>query len=160
MDFTEMDNVNVIRVGFFAPQTVLTDTDMKAEDPVHHTPDTYTCLVFVNPDEQGIGIIKSLEQGLARNESGIDWHLALVVPLKPKQAQEFKLKQKLISRVYCDGELKAGKSYSIVDSQSDSPAYHPTIFIVGDEGSVRQRFNIEDEDFSLEKFRNSIAAII
>jgi hypothetical protein len=155
-----MDNVNVIRVGFFAPQTVLTDTDMKAEDPVHRTQDIYTCLVFVNPDEQGIRIIKSLEQGLARNESGIDWHLAVVLPLKPKSALEFKLKRKLISRVYCDGELKAGKSYSIVASQSDSPAYHPTIFIVGDEGSVRKRFNFADEEFNLEKFRNSIAEII
>jgi hypothetical protein len=155
-----MDNVNVIRVGFFVPQTVLTDTDMKAEDPVHRTPDIYTCLVLVNPDEQGIGIIKLLEQGLARNESGIDWHLAVVLPLKPKPAQEFKLKHQITAQVYCDGELKAGKSYCIVDSQSDRPAYHPTIFIVGDEGSMRQRFNLSEIEFDLKKFSDSIAAII
>jgi hypothetical protein len=155
-----MDNVNVIRVGFMAPQALLMTTEMKAEDPVQRKSDTYSCLVFVNPDEKGIKLCRVLEQGLQSNQSGIKWHLAIILPLKAKPAQEFKAKHQITAQVYCDGELKAGKGYSIVDSQSDRPAYHPTIFIVGDEGSVRQRFNLTESEFDLKKFSDSIAAII
>jgi hypothetical protein len=156
----EMDNVNVIRVGFMAPPALLTTTDMKAEDPVQRKSDTYTCLVFINPDEKGIQLCRVLEQGLPPNHSGIEWRLAIILPLKPKPAQEFKFKHQITALVYCDGELKAGKSYSIVDSQNDRPSYHPTIFIVGDECSVRQRFNLTESEFDLKKFSDSIAAII
>jgi hypothetical protein len=155
-----MDNINVIRVGFFAPQTVLTDTDMNADNPVSRTPGIYNCLAFVNPDEKGIGIIRVLEHELISLKSENQWRLSVVIPLKPTAARKFKASNAIGARVFCDGELSAGKAYSIVDTSSDSPAYHPTIFLIGDDGSVRQRVNINEKEFNITKFRDLIARVI
>jgi peroxiredoxin len=155
-----MDNVNVIRVGFFAPQLLLTDTEMQSDGPAERSEGVYTCLVFVNPDDAGAEVISTLEQGIPEKSGGINWRLVAVVPLKPAAALAFKKTQKLQCRIFSDGESKAGKSYCINDSQSARPAYHPTIFVIGDEGTVRFRFNIENSKFDLEKFLNSITAII
>jgi hypothetical protein len=155
-----MDNINVIRVGFFAPQTVLNDTDMNAEDPIGRISGIYTCLAFVNPDDKGIGIIKALGQELSSLKSVMEWRLSVAIPLKPAAAQRFKSANAIAARIFCDGELSAGKSYSIVDSRSDAPTYHPTIFLIGDEGSVRQRFNLNEQEFNLTGFRDLIARVI
>jgi len=155
-----MDNINVIRVGFFAPQTVLTDTDMSADNPVGRTPGIYTCLAFVNPDEKGIGIIRALEQELISPISENRWRLSIVIPLKPTAAQKFRASNAIGARVFCDGELSAGKAYSIVDTRSDLPAYHPTIFLIGDEGTVRQRVNISEQEFNITEFRDLVARVI
>lgn len=155
-----MDNINVIRVGFFAPQTVLNDTDMNAGDPVIRGSTAYTCLALVNPDNKGVEIIKELEREFASPKSSVDWRLSVVLPLKPTRAQQFKHTNAITARIFCDSELNAGKSYSIVDTRTDAPAYHPTIFFIGDEGTVHQRYNIGNDEFNLVNFRDIIAKVV
>lgn len=155
-----MDNINVIRIGFFAPQTVLNDTDMNAGDPVNRKSGAFTCLAFINADEKGVGLIKAVDKELNSFKSAALWQLSMVVPLKPVTAQKFKAANSISARLFCDGELTAGKSYCIVDTQIDTPSYYPTIFFIGDEGTVRQRYNINDEEFSVAVFRDIIGKVI
>jgi hypothetical protein len=154
-----MDNINVIRIGFYAPQTVLNDTEMHAADPVSREQGAYTCLAFVNPNEKGAAIIKTLEKEIASLKSTADWCLAVVLPLKPTPGRKFKASNSIAARVFCDSELRAGKKYCIVDTSVDYPAYHPTIFFIGDDGSVRQRMNLTDREFDTTKFRDLITSV-
>lgn len=133
---------------------------MNADDPVGRTPGIYNCLAFVNPDEKGINIIRALEQELSSPKSENQWRLSIVMPLKPTAAQKFRASNAISARIFCDGELSAGKAYSIVDTRGDSPVYHPAIFLIGDEGSVRQRVNIGEREFNLTEFRDLIARVI
>jgi hypothetical protein len=155
-----MDNVNVIRVGFFAPRMILTDTEMQSNDPIDRSENVYTCLVFANPDDAGVRLLSTIQRGLPQTKGDITWNLAAVLPLKPAAAVAFKKTHELQCRIYSDAELIAGTSFSISDSESARPAYHPTIFVISDEGTVRLRFNLENDKFDLEKFLNSITAII
>jgi hypothetical protein len=155
-----MDNINVIRVGFFAPAARLADTEMEIGDPVDRISGRYSCLAFVNPDDEGARILTEIERGLPASANRLDWNISAIVPLKPKSARAFKENRGIGIRLFCDADLKAGKLYVVVNSASARPAYHPTIFVVGDEGSVRYRQTAGNGDFDLNKFLASMARII
>lgn len=133
---------------------------MIAANPVSREQGAYTCLTFVNPDDKGVAVIKALEKEIASFKSTIKWQLVPVLPLKPTFGRKFKSSNSITARVFCDGELNAGKNYCIVDTSVDYPAYHPTIFLIGDEGSVRQRMNLTGREFDATEFRELIGGII
>jgi len=155
-----MDNINVIRVGFFAPKVKLSDTAGDIGDPVDRSGEKLTCMIFVNPDEIGGVLVKNLEMNLPPTAGGYDWSISAVVPVKIKIAQEFKNHHMLNTRLFCDSDLRAGSLYSIVDSSSPQPLYHPAVFIIGDEGSVRYRQVIGKSGFNMQTFKSSVSKLI
>lgn len=155
-----MDNINVIRIGFLAPELLIIDCDGEISDPVDRNGDNYTCLVFINPDEDGVKLINMLESGLPKTSTGYGFTLSVVIPLKVKTGKAFKDKHGIQTRIFCDSDLKAGKAFSIVDSAQAKPSYHPVIFIVGDDGSVRFRQVYEPGIFNYDEFRNSLNKLI
>lgn len=155
-----MDNINVIRVGFFAPEIKIAATDGGIDDPIDRTGSFYTCLVFVNPDDDCADLINKLESGLPRTASGTEIKLSVVVPLKLKIGKAFKERSGFQTRLFCDSDLRAGSAFSVVDSSKAKPSYHPVIFIVGDEGSVRYRETYDGNKFDFESFRQSLSRLI
>jgi peroxiredoxin len=154
-----MDNVNVIRVGFFAPRFKISDTDSETDDPIDRSGAKYTCLLFVNPDKPGASIIMDLEKDLPRTQDDLETVLSAIVPVKLKPAKEFKEKYRFRTRLFCDSDLRAGKLFSVIDSSTAGPAYHPTAFVIGDEGSIRYRQIAKADSFDTNLLRTSIRTL-
>jgi hypothetical protein len=154
-----MDNVNVVRVGFLSPQMKLVDSDMEIGDPIDRSGAKYTCLLFINPDENGLRLFKEIEQALP-SSSSFGWIVSAIVPCKTHPGKTFRDKYNLATRVYCDSDLRFGKLFGIIDSASAQPAYHTAIFVIGDEGSVRYRQVIDGVDFDSMAFRAVLNSLI
>jgi peroxiredoxin len=155
-----MNNINVVRVGFYAPEIKLPDITGDIKDPVDRSGEKLTCLIFVNPDEIGGGLISDLENNQTLTAGGYDWSISAIVPVKLKLAKEFKEHHELKTRIFCDSDLRAGNLYSIIDSSLPRPTYHPVVFIIGDEGSVRYRQVMEKSGFDMQKFQSSVSKLI
>ena len=155
-----MDNINVIRVGFFTPEFKIADTDGEIGEPIDRSGQYYTCLVFINPDDDGADLINMLESGLPKISTGLEVKLAAIVPAKPRIGKAFRQKAGFNTRLFCDSDLRAGKTFSVVDSASAKPAYHPVIFVIGEEGTVRHRQAYDTKEFNAEAFRTSISQLI
>jgi hypothetical protein len=155
-----MDNVNVIRVGFLTPCVKVVDCDMEMGDPIDRSGANYTCLIFVNPDEDGASVLKDIENGLPVSSGNFDWTLSAILPCKTNPGKNYRDKYGFSTRIYCDSDLRFGTLFGIVDSSSARPAYHPTVFIIGDEGSVRYRQAIGGANFDGIAFRTAISGLI
>jgi len=134
-----VDNVNIVRAGYIAPVMRIPDTDGEMADPIDRVDARFTCLAFVNPDAQGALIVRALENKLPRTASGLEQVLAVVMPCRQKAGRRFKKQTRFTSRAFCDPDLRCGHLFGIVDSSSARPAYHPAVFVVGDDGIVRYR---------------------
>jgi peroxiredoxin len=155
-----MDNINVIRVGFFTPEIKLTDSNGEIDDPIDRSGTCYTALIFINADEKGTELIKALESGLPRTASGMDIKLSAVIPAKAKLARAFKEKAGFNTRLFGDSDLRLGKAFSVVDSSRAKPSYHSVIFVIGDEGSVRYRQIFEGQNYDIKHFQSSVGRLI
>ena len=155
-----MDNINLMRVGFLAPEFKILDTDGEIDDPVRRSNDTYSCLVFINPDDIGAKLISELEQDLPNISSGLKLSLSVIVPAKLKPAKRFKDEAGFISRLFCDSDLRIGRQFSIIDSSLARPSYHPMIFIIGNDNNVRYRQVLDPKIFDIKKFRASVSELI
>ena len=137
-----MDNVNVIRVGFFAPEFRLSDTNGEIGSPIDKSGQKFTCLLFINPDDSGYSIMKDLDNGLPDTASGFKVVISPVIPVKSKLAKAFKARLDFDTRLFCDSDLRVGRLFSVIDSNQARPSYHPMVFIIGEDGSVRCRQNV------------------
>ena len=155
-----MDNTNVIRVGFNTQKIKITDTNGAIDDPIGRSGKVFTMLCFINADDKGGEAIKALETGLPKTSMGIDVIPVAIAPVKLKIGRAFKEKAGFHVRLFCDNDLRLGKAYSIVDSTKAQPAYHPTIFIAGDDGSIRYRCAIDSPDTDWEQLRLTISRLI
>jgi len=155
-----MDNINVIRIGFFAPAFKIPDVDGEIDDPIDRSQSRFTCLALVNADDSGGRIIRELEAVPLRTASGLDVVIAAVVPARIKLAREFRIRAGFETRLFCDCDLRVGRMFSVVASGNARPAYHPSIFILGEEGSVRYRQAIEFAQLDGAAFRKTIGDLI
>lgn len=155
-----MDNVNVIRVGFFCPEIKIPDINGEIGDPIARTGDELTCLLFVNDDDLGAAIIKDIEAGLPKTDSGYELRISVVLPDKINIAKGFYEKHGFKARLFCDSELRLGRAFSIVDSRRAKPSYHPFVFIIGEEGSLRYRQAIDPEGLDSQLLRLKIRHLI
>ena len=153
-----MDNINVVRVGFLSPQIGLVDSNMESGDPIDRSGQNYTCLIFVNPDKPGAEILQDIQTGLPPTAGGSDLTLSAILPCKSNPAKAFKDQNALTPRIFCDYDLRFGDFFNVINSASARPAYHPTIFIIGDEGTVRYRQLISE--FDSKGFRTALSKII
>lgn len=155
-----MDNVNVIRVGFFCPEIKIADINGEIADPIDRSGDMLTCLLFVNDDEIGTAAIRDIETGLPKTDSGYQVQISTILPDKIHVAKAFNEKHGFKVRLFCDSELRLGKAFSIVDSHQAKPSYHPFVFIVGDEGSLRYRQEIGPEGLDSQLLRQKTKHLI
>jgi len=155
-----MDNINVVRVGFYVPEFKLSDTNGEIDDPVNKSDDKYTCLAFINPDKQSGKLIAELEKDLPATASGLQLVISVVAPVKIKQGKKLKEDAGFSSRFFCDNDLRVGRSFSLIDSISAQPLYHPVVFVVSNDRSVRYRQAFDAGGFDLQLFRSSVSELI
>lgn len=154
-----MDNVNVIRVGFIAPRFQLPDSDLQMADPVVRSNNAYSLLLFLNADEHAADTILKLTRDLPRSASGLAFAVSCIFPLKPRQVKEFKQKYKIDLRCFCDQDLRVGRLFSIVNTSIAAPSYHPMLFCIGDEGSVRFRASLEPP-VNIEQLKRNLVTLV
>lgn len=155
-----MDNMNVIRVGFFAPEFRIPDTDGEIDDPIDRMGRKFTCLAFINPDDEGAGLIKALEQDLPGTAGGCELVISAIAPVKLKQAKAFKDKAGFRTRLFCDSDMRVGQLFSVVDSSNPRPSYHSIVFVIGDDYSIRYRQAVEASGFDIKRFQTSVSELV
>lgn len=136
-----MDNVNVIRSGFFAIDFTLTDT----QGDVYHLKDNlaghFTCLVFFpnGEIEKVNNYLKILNQELPNTASGLPVNIVGICPEKVSHLSQLKNKLKLTFPILSDSRQLVSKKYYVINESSAKPAVYFSIFIIDDGGIVRYR---------------------
>lgn len=136
-----MDNVNVLRNGFFAPDFSLPDADGNIFNLKQNLRGYFTCVCFF-PDgnkERNNNYLKDLNQGLPATGSALPVKVVGVCSEKAIHIKEIKEKLKLGFPILSDEKTTAANSYYILDYNSLKPAAYFGIFIIDDTGIIRHR---------------------
>ncbi|HBC47773.1 MAG TPA: hypothetical protein DEO84_10805 [candidate division Zixibacteria bacterium] len=159
-----IDNVNIIRTGFYAIDFTLTDT----EGNIFHLNDNltgkFTCLVFF-PDgeiEKVNNYLKSLNQGLPDTASGLPVQIVAISPEKASQLEHLKDKFKLGFPVLSDSRLFVSEKYHLVNVGSAKPSVYFSIYVIDDTGIIRHRAGEVPglSRFSFEELKTAISRLI
>ena len=158
-----MDNVNVIRTGFMAPEFALPSVSGRILSLRDCITDNFLALVFFSDGHSGKTrlILSELNKGLPETMYGFKVELVAVSPNKihrlTELAQELGLSYPLLS----DSRMAASRLYNVVDSEAGGPSVHFSIFVIDNEFIVRYRFSESDgNEFKIEEFKINISKII
>jgi peroxiredoxin len=159
-----MDNVNVIRSGFFAIDFTLTDTQGDVFHLKDNLTDHFTCLVFF-PDgeiEKINNYLKVLNHGLPGTASGLPVNIIGICPDKVSRLNQVRNKLKLDFPILSDPGLLVSSRYYVADESSARPAVYFSIFIVDDEGVIRYRLSEVPgfSKFAPDELKESISRLI
>ena len=136
-----MDNVNVLRVGFMAPDFSLSDTQGRSFPLKENLGDAFLAICFIpaGPGARVKGILKEPSGGLPASATGIPVRVVGISPervnLLSKLGEELKVGFRLLS----DGRLTVASRYYVIDTSSFQPSVHFTVFVVDDGGIIRYR---------------------
>jgi peroxiredoxin len=136
-----MENVNVLRTGFLAPDFSLPDTMGEIFHLKDNLAETFLCLCFL-PDldsEKTIAYIKDLNQGLPNTASGLPVKVIGISSARVGHLKAFKDKLKLNSPILSDSSLSVSAKYYIVNSYSHKATVYFSLFIIDDSGIIRYR---------------------
>ncbi len=159
-----MDNVNVIRTGFFAPDFSLPDSEGHMVSLKENLANSFVCLCFFpDGDNDKInGILKDLNSDMPKTAAGLLVNILAVSPEKVFRLKALKDKLKINFPLLSDLKLKAAKQYYVVDSNSLKRNVHFSVFIIDDAGIVRHRFSevIGVSKFAMENLKIEIAKLL
>jgi len=136
-----MENVNVIRTGFMAPEFALADTQGEIFDLKDNLSGNFLCVCFF-PDgdnDKVITYLRDLNQGFPATAAGLPINVIGVSPARSSRLKALKEKHKLNFPILSDPHLSVCSRYYIVNSYSPKPAVHFSVFIIDDAGIVRFR---------------------
>ena len=158
-----MDNVNVIRNGFIAPDFTLPSTDgnmVSLKDCL--SSDFLALCFFSNSDGVKIrSILSELNGGLPPTEAGYKFSVLAVSPEKIHRLNNLKNSLGLTFPVLSDERMAICRQYYVIDTESRGPAIHFTIFVIDDESIVCYRVSESSaSEFQIEDFKKNISAII
>jgi len=159
-----IDNVNVIRNGFFAPDFSLPDTDGHMFRIKENLTGNFICLVFF-PDgknERVAGHLKDLNSGLPKTSGGQDVRLVGISPFKLPILSAIKENLGLGFPLLSDQNLTVSKKYYIIAGNAFKLSTHFSIFVMDDAGIVRIRmFDIAGiSRFDCGELRKKIADLV
>jgi peroxiredoxin len=159
-----VDNVNVIRNGFFAPDFSLPDAEGNLFNLKQNLQGCFTCICFF-PDgskERVNNYLKDLNQGLPATGSALPVRVVGICSEKPIHIMEIKEKLKLGFPILSDKKTSVANKYYILDHNSLKPGAYFGIFIIDDTGIIRHRI-IEIpgvSKYSPEELRREISRLI
>lgn len=159
-----MDNVNVLRNGFFPPDFSLPDSEGNMFNLRQSLQGCFICLCFF-PDgskEKINNYLKDLNQGLPATASALPVKVVGVCSEKAIHIKEIKEKLRLGFPILSDEKTSVANSYYILDNNSLKPAPYFGIFIIDDTGIIRHRM-IEIpgvSKYSPEELRKEIPKLI
>lgn len=145
-----MDNVNVLRTGFIAPDFSLPDSSGEIFTLSSHLRDCFLALCFfpASPGDRIKGYLKDLNSGLPKTSTGLPVVTVAVTPEKTNSAAELRKDLKLDYPVLSDSKLKVSERYYLTDSDSFGTSVHFTIFVIDYDRIIRHRVS-DYADYSL-----------
>jgi peroxiredoxin len=159
-----MDNVNVIRTGFFAIDFSLPDTNGNIYQLKNHLSGKFAAIVFFSGgDNERIGsYMKDLNQGLPQTASGLAVDIVGICPMRPDDLKKLQEKLRLSFPLLSDYQMTVSTKYHVVDSYSARPTVHFCIFVIDDYSLIRFRTCEVSglSKFVPEEFRNAISKLI
>ena len=159
-----MDNVNVIRTGFFAPDFSLPDTKGNIFKLNENLEDSFIALSFFSgvDDNRAKSVLKSLNSGLPKTAAGLNVKIVGISSDKVQQLEKLRYDLNLGFPLLSDSRLSVTRRYYVDNSDSIKPAPYLSIFVIDDEGIVRHRISEipSVSEFSFETFKEDIAKLI
>lgn len=158
-----MDNVNVIRKGFIAPDFSLPSTDGNIISLKDSLSDDFLALCFFSSssDNRIRAILSELNGELPKSMSGYGYNVIAISPEKIHRLSELKNGLDLSFPLLSDERMNVCRRYYVADSEKPGRHVHFSIFIIDDELIVRHRISETfDFKFQIEDFKKDIAAII
>jgi len=138
---SQMDNVNVLRMGFIAPEFSLPDTHGQIFSLKDNLEGQYlaACFFPAGADNRIKGYLRDLNSGLPTTSTGIQVDLVAISPERAnmlvKLAEELKLTYPILS----DHRLTVSSRYYVADSNDFRPSVHFSVFVIDDELIIRHR---------------------
>ena len=158
-----MDNVNVIRTGFMAPEFSLSSTLGKMLSLNDCISDNFLALVFFadGHTSKTRSILSELNKGLPDTLYGFKVGIAAISPDKIHRLNELAQQLGLSYPLLSDSRMVASGLYNVIDSSAAGPSVHFSVFVIDNEFIVRHRFSESDEnEFKIEEFKKNISRII
>ncbi len=159
-----MDNVNVLRTGFYALDFALPDTNGDIFKLSDHLKGNFLAVCFFpnGDNEKVISYLKELNQGLPRTSSGLTVELVGICPRRVDDLRTLKEKLKLGFPILSDHQLIIATKYLVANSYSAKPSVYFSLFLIDDYSFIRYRA-AEVPGFSKfmpEEFRAAVAKIV
>lgn len=158
-----MDNVNVIRNGFFAPDFTLLSTGGSMVSLKDCISNNFLALCFFSNcvSNRTKAVLAQLGKGLPRTLYDFEVTVAAVTPEKTHRLINLKNELGLSFPLLSDTRMEVCGLYNVIDSESKFPAVHFSIFIIDNELIVRHRFiESPQNEFRIEDFKKEISVII
>lgn len=158
-----MDNVNVIRNGFIAPDFSLPSTDGSIVSLKENLSDDFLALCFFSEsgDKRIKAFLSELNANLPKSLSGYGYKVIAISPEKIHRLSKLKSELGLGYPLLSDERMNICGRYYVVNSEKPGRHVHFSIFIIDNESIVRHRVSeSSDFKFQMADFRKDIAAII
>lgn len=159
-----VDNVNVLRVGFLAPDFSLTDTLGRTFSLIKSLADNFWAICFfpARAEARVKGYLKELSSGLPASLSGLPVRIVGISPDRPNFLARLGEQLKLDFPLLSDPRLTVAARYYVIDSGSHQPSVYFSIFIVDDNGIIRHRVSEIPgvSAFSMEVLRSEISRLV
>ena len=138
---SRMDNVNVLRTGFLAPEFSLPDTRGQIFSLKDSLEEQYLAVCFfpAGADERIKGFLKDLNSGLPKTSTGIRVNVAAISPERANSLVKLAEELKLTYPVLSDPRLAVSSRYYVTDSNDFRPSVHFSVFVIDDELIIRHR---------------------
>ena len=136
-----MDNVNVMRTGFFAPDFSLPDTKGELFHLSEHLSGCFVCLCFF-PDGDNDKVnsyLKDLNSGLPKTAAGLPVKIIGISPVRGSHLKELQEKYKITFPLLSDLKMAVSSRYYVINDSSSKPSVHFSIFVIDDTGIIRYR---------------------
>ncbi len=136
-----MDNVNVLRTGFIAPEFSLPDTRGQIFSLKDNLEERYLAVCFfpAGTDVKVKKYLKDLNSGLPKTATGIEVGLVAICPERANSLVKLAEELKLTYPVLSDHKLAVSSRYYVIDSDDFRPSVHFSIFVIDDELIIRHR---------------------
>ena len=159
-----MDNVNVIRTGFLAPDFSLPDTQGNMFNFSDNIGECFIALCFFSgvDDDRAISFLKDLNSGLPKTAAGLLVKLVGISSDRVQKLEKLRHDLNLGFPLLSDARLKVAKRYYVENSQAIKPESYLSIFVIDDDGIVRHKVTEipSVSEFSFEGFKEDIAKLI
>jgi thioredoxin-dependent peroxiredoxin len=158
-----MENVNVIRTGFMAPDFSLGGINNEMFKLSESLEGNFICLCFFPDGESDkTAFLKELNQELPATAAGLPVRVIGISPTKIGHIKQFKDKMKLNFTLLSDPQLEVASKYYVVNGYSPKPAVYFSVFIIDDTGIVRYRASevAGVSRFSFEELKSEIPKLL
>ena len=159
-----MDNVNVLRTGFYALDFALPDTNGDIYKLSDHLKSNFVAACFFpnGENEKVNAFLKDLNQGLPNTASGLPVNVVGICPKLVDNLKLFIVNLKLSFPVLSDHQLLVATRYHVVDSYGIRPAVYFSIFVIDDYCLIRFRASEVPglSKYLPEEFRAEVAKIV